>query len=261
MTAPGLLYEDNHCLVVVKPFNRLSQGDDTGDPSLLDDLRAWIAVRHSKPGGVYLGLVHRLDRPAGGVMVFARTSKGAARLSLQFRERRVLKLYRVVVHGELEPGRRLTLDHWLRKDPERNRSHVRVTPPSGPEAGWQPASLTLTVLACHPGRSELDVELHTGRPHQIRAQLAAIGHPLLGDLRYGAPAPLAGAHIALWCRLLGFHRVVGGQWLQLACLPEPAALGLHTLSPASDPAPPAPERSNAPDTQAPDEEPEWTSTT
>lgn len=246
MSGPDLLYEDNHCLVVLKPFNRLSQGDDTGDPSLLDDLRAWIAVRHGKPGGVYLGLVHRLDRPAGGVMVVARTSKGAARLSAQFRERSVRKIYRVAVHGELEPGVSQTVEHWLRKDGERNRSHVSTRPPAPSDPGWLPARLVYRVLACHTGASELDVELHTGRPHQIRAQLAALGHPVLGDLRYGAPVPLPGANIALWCRLLGFHRVVGGQWLEHGALPEARLLGLPWLSPATDPGAPADNESERP---------------
>jgi 23S rRNA pseudouridine1911/1915/1917 synthase len=231
---PDLLFEDNHCLVVLKPFNRLSQGDDTGDPSLLDGLRAWVAVRYNKPGGVYLGLVHRLDRPAGGVMVVARTSKGAARLSAQFRARQVRKIYRVAVHGTLEPGSTQRLEHWLRKDAERNRSHVCQVPPAA-ETGWQPARLEYTVLASGPGWSELDVMLETGRPHQIRAQLAAIGHPVLGDLRYGAADPLPGANIALWCRLLGFHQVVGGKWIQQSALPEATRMGLQSLSPPTDP--------------------------
>ncbi|MCA9787548.1 MAG: RNA pseudouridine synthase [Candidatus Cloacimonetes bacterium] len=227
---PVLLYEDNHCLVVLKPFNRLSQSDDTGDSNLLDELRAFIGVRHAKPGGVYLGLVHRLDRPAGGVMVVARTSKGASRLSAQFRERSVRKVYRVGVQGVLEPGLELRLEHWLRKDTARNRSQVRETAGAAGE-GWLPARLSLRVLANDPERSELDVELETGRPHQIRAQLAAIGHPVLGDLRYGAREALPGRNIALWCRLLGFRQVVTGQWIESLALPRARDMGLTRLTP------------------------------
>ena len=183
-----VLYADNHLLVVHKPAGLPVQADASGDVDLLTLAKAWIRADKDKPGDVFVGLVHRLDRPARGVVVLARTSKAAARLSLQFRERTTQKTYRVVVHGT-PPQTTDTLTHWLDSD-ERGSRVVR--PGTGKES-----TLTYRVLESAGGLTHLEVDLHTGRKHQIRCQLAAVGCPVLGDLRYGAPAPLPDRGIAL----------------------------------------------------------------
>lgn len=183
-----VLYADNHLLVVHKPGGVPVQADDSGDLDLLTMGKAWVKEQKHKPGEVFLGLVHRLDRPARGVVVLARTSKAAARLSLQFRERTTQKLYRVAVHGrpKLDTAR---LENFLETD--ENGARI-VNSPRGKQS-----SLTYRLLETDGRRSHLEVQLETGRKHQIRCQLAAIGCPVLGDLRYGAPEPLADRCIAL----------------------------------------------------------------
>ncbi len=183
-----VLYADNHLLVVYKPGGLPVQADASGDLDLLTQGKAWIRQEKNKPGDVYLGLVHRLDRPARGVVVLGRTSKAAARLSLQFREHTLEKTYRVAVHGKPRQATG-TLRDWLESDERGSRI---VAPDRGKES-----LLDYRVLQSDGGRSELEVRLHTGRKHQIRCQLAHLGHPVLGDLRYGAPAPLADRCIAL----------------------------------------------------------------
>lgn len=173
-----LIYEDNHLLVLHKPAGELVQGDRTGDPCLLDAAKGWLKVRHDRPGNVFLGLVHRLDRTVGGVIVFARTSKGAARLSEQIRARTVEKRYLAVVRGAPAPEAATAVD-WLTVDHGRSR-----VVPAGTD-GAQRAELSYRTLERGPTTSALDVDLATGRHHQIRVQLAALGHPIVGDLRYG----------------------------------------------------------------------------
>jgi len=175
-----IVYEDNHLLVVEKPPNILCQGDKTGDPDMLTLLKQDLKTRYNKPGNVYLGLVQRLDRPVGGVMVFARTSKAAARLSEQIRNKTFLKTYIALVHGRPaeEKG---TLVHYLVKDNRTNK--VSVVDKEVPKA--KEAILDYTVVTTQQGLSLVKINLHTGRPHQIRVQFATLGHPLLGDYRYG----------------------------------------------------------------------------
>ncbi len=230
MTPLHVIHEDNHCLVVLKPFGLPSQGDSSGDASLLDHCKAYIARKYDKPGRVFLGLVHRLDRPAGGLIVLARTSKGAERLSRQFRQRSVLKRYRLCVHGAWTGAPQGSARHWLLKD--RRRNTVRRVEQGHP--GALEALLDYRVLAVYKDRSEVEVRLHSGRPHQIRVQLAALGHPLLGDLRYGAPSPLPERRIALWSWRLAFEAPVGGERLDFRRLPEPEELGLPSFGAGGD---------------------------
>ena len=200
-SAIEILYEDNHLLAVNKPAGVLSQADATGDVPLLAAAKAYLKEKYGKPGNVFLGLVHRLDRPVAGVLIFARTSKAAGRLSAAFREGRVEKTYHAVVAGVPTPQRG-TLRHWLCKIAAQRRT--MVVRPDTP--GARLAVLDYRVMAASAAGSLVAVRLHTGRSHQIRVQLAAMGHPILGDLKYGAAAPLPAGNIALYaCRLQVAH--------------------------------------------------------
>ncbi|WP_010273706.1 RluA family pseudouridine synthase [Paenibacillus senegalensis] len=194
-----VLYEDNHILVIVKPVNIPTQEDSSGDPDLLSLLKADLKIRHNKPGNVFLGLVHRLDRPVGGVMVFAKTSKAASRLSDQVRTRLLDKTYTAVVHGSVTPSQG-RLKHYLLKD---NRTNT-VRAVSSHTSGAKEALLDYTLLDQREGLSLIKVNLITGRPHQIRVQWATQGHPLYGDQRYGQRLAKPGQQIALWASELAF---------------------------------------------------------
>ena len=189
--ADRILFLDNHLLVVDKPGGVLSQGDQTGDDDLLTLGKAYLKERFEKPGNVFLGLVHRLDRPVSGVMVFARTSKSASRLSDQFRRRTPQKRYVALVEGRLEGRGRAV--HHLRKV---GRTVEVVA--AGAD-GAQRAALTWEAWGPAAGGTLVGVELETGRPHQIRVQLAALGHPIRGDFRYGSTTEHDGRTLALHC--------------------------------------------------------------
>lgn len=206
------LFEDRQLLVALKPPNLLSQGDATGDPDLLGLLKEMIRVRDHKPGNVYLGLVHRLDRPVGGLMVFAKTSKAAARLSAQLREHAIGREYLCVVTGEVPD--RLDLTDYLLKD-EQTRM-VRVVPPD--RKGAQKAVLHAVCVARRGDTSLLAVTLETGRSHQIRVQLAHAGAPLWGDQRYGKSDGLR--QIALWGYRLTVEHPISHERMQWISLPE-----------------------------------------
>jgi RluA family pseudouridine synthase len=187
--ARQVLYCDNHLLALIKPAGMLSQADETGDPDLLTLAKDYIARRFDKPGKTYLGLVHRLDRPASGVMILARTSKAASRLTDQFRRRTTVKRYLALVTGHLEG------DGVWRDAIVKDSRTPRIVPEDHPRG--KPASLEWRALATADGVSLIDVRLHTGRPHQIRLQFASRGHALLGDPRHGAEREFDGANIAL----------------------------------------------------------------
>jgi 23S rRNA pseudouridine1911/1915/1917 synthase len=190
---PRLIYEDNHLLVVEKPVNIPSQADESNDPDLLSILKNDLKCRYQKPGQVYLGLVHRLDRPVGGVMVFAKTSKAAARLSAQIRGGEFQKTYLAVVYG-LPEKLQGSLQHLLFKDGRQNKVTVVATP----RPGAKEAVLDYEVLGERDGFSLVRIHLQTGRSHQIRVQFAATGHPLYGDQKYGGAYNKPGQQIALW---------------------------------------------------------------
>jgi len=193
-----VLYEDNHLLVVEKPVNMLTQGDATGDADLLSVLKQYIKEKYNKPGNVYLGLVHRLDRPVGGVMVFARTSKAASRLSDQVRRGTFKKVYLAVVRGK--PPKSGRLQHYLCKDSATNTVRCFVAP----REGAKEAILEYEVLESLAASENADVlslvkvNLITGRPHQIRAQFSFEGFPLYGDQKYGKEVNKPGQQLALW---------------------------------------------------------------
>ena len=190
-----VLYEDNHLLVVEKPANVPVQADASGDEDLLTACKGYIKEKYAKPGEVYLGLVHRLDRPVGGVMVFARTSKAAARLTEQFSAHRARKRYAAIVEGSA-PGEGRLAD-FLWKDERTNTTSV--VPEGTP--GAKLAKLSFRTLAREGDLSLLDVDLQTGRPHQIRVQLSHAGFPIHGDQRYN-PAAQVGEQIRLWAYAL-----------------------------------------------------------
>ena len=196
MTEPlHVLYEDNHLLVVEKPANMPVQEDVSKDEDLLSACKAYIKEAYHKPGEVFLGLVHRLDRPVGGVMVFARTSKAAARLTAQFKSRQAKKRYAVIVSGDPKPCD--TLSDWMVKDENTNTSFVV----SEGTDGAKPAKLSYRTLARQGGTALLDVSLYTGRPHQIRVQLSSRNMPVIGDMRYN-PNAKPGTQIRLWAYAL-----------------------------------------------------------
>lgn len=201
---PEILFEDNHCLAVNKPAGLLAQGDVTGEPSLIDWARADLKVRFQKLGNVYVGLVHRLDRPVSGVVLLAKTSKAAGRISAQFREGTVEKVYWAVVEGNCAGAGGEWID-TLWKDERRNVA--RVVPKGTP--GGQEARLTVRILERWANTTTLELRPVTGRSHQLRIQLASRGLPILGDRKYGATSvvrALDGGHrIALHARGLTFR--------------------------------------------------------
>lgn len=175
-----IVYLDNHLLVIDKPAGLLSQADSSGDVDVLTLSKKWLAEYFNKPGNVFLGLVHRLDRPVSGLMVLARTSKSASRLSEQIRNKQWKKIYWAVVYGQVADGR---LAHYLKKDTATNKSRVV----SSTVQGAKKATLAVKSLAYEPVKalSLLEIDLGSGRSHQIRVQLAANGTPIVGDHKYG----------------------------------------------------------------------------
>lgn len=176
-----VLFEDNHLLVVEKPYGVPSQADETGDDDMLTLAKAYVKQKYNKPGEVYLGLVHRLDRPTSGVMVFARTSKAAARLSEQIRTGEFEKTYLAVLTAAPQPPAG-ELKHWLVKD---EAAHIARTAREG-SAGAKEARLAYETLSVKDGLCLVRVRLLTGRFHQIRVQFAALGCAVYGDMKYGA---------------------------------------------------------------------------
>lgn len=213
MTPPfPILYEDNHLLVVEKPVNVPVQADVTGDDDLLSMCRRYIKAAYNKPGEAFLALVHRLDRPVGGVMVFARTSKAAARLTAQFKGRTAKKRYAAVVEG-CPPAEKRLVDFLLKDE----RTHSSAVVPEGTD-GAKRAELCYRKLAACGDRALLDIELFTGRPHQIRVQLAHDGFPILGDQRYN-PAARPGMQICLWAYALTIQHPTLGEEMTFFSLP------------------------------------------
>lgn len=194
-----ILYEDNHLLVVEKPVNIPVQEDRTGDNDLLTILKQDIKFRYNKPGDVFLGLVHRLDRPVGGAMVFAKTSKAASRLSDVIRKQALDRKYLAVVRGT-PPAKKGMLEHYLVKDSRQNK----VFTTSASNSSGKKAVLEYELVGQSGQLSLLSIRLHTGRSHQIRVQLSESGCPLYGDQKYGQAVNRPGQQIALWANLLSF---------------------------------------------------------
>ncbi|MEM8485959.1 MAG: RNA pseudouridine synthase [Bacteroidota bacterium] len=203
MVASRVLYMDNHLLIVNKPAGTLTQGDASGDKDLHSLAKAYLKDHFNKPGNVFLALVHRLDRPVSGVMVFPRTSKAASRVTQQFKQRTIEKRYIAMVEGRLTGSE--TLVNYVWKDHRK----VRVVTADHPK-GLR-AELTYKSLAIEGNRSLVEVKLGTGRPHQIRVQLANIGHRIIGDFRYRAKTELDGRNLALHSYLLRLEHPTLGE--------------------------------------------------
>ncbi len=212
-----VLYEDNHCLAVAKPAGVVSAHFQGREETVDRLVKAYLRERYHKPGNVFLGVVHRLDRPVSGVLLFARTSKAAARLARQFREALVQKVYWAVVEGPV--GRAAgTLEDWLRKD----RTVGRVEAVARAVPGAQRALTDFCLRGENAGLAWLELRPRTGRRHQLRVQLARAGHPIVGDRKYGSRRPFASQAIALHARRLTFQHPVRDEPVTLTA-PLPAA--------------------------------------
>ena len=194
-----VLYEDNHLIVVNKRAGDIVQGDQTGDLPLSEIVKQYIARKYHKPGAVFLGVVHRLDRPTSGIVVFARTSKALSRLNKLFAERQTQKTYWALVKNEPVPSQD-QLTHYLKRNPKQNKSYAHTK--AVPDA--KKAILDYTIIKRLKSFFLLEVQLYTGRHHQIRAQLAAIHCPIRGDLKYGFDRSNKDGSISLHARRLSF---------------------------------------------------------
>jgi len=198
-----VLYEDNHIVAANKRVSEIVQGDKTGDEPLSDKVKTYLKEKYNKPGAVFLGVVHRIDRPVSGVVLFARTSKALARLNEMIKNHQIKKTYWAIVKNR-PPANSGKLEHYLVRDAEQNKSfaHDREVP------GSQLATLSYQVIGNGNGYWYLKIDLQTGRHHQIRSQLAKIGCPIVGDVKYGSDSANADGGIDLHARSLEFTHPV-----------------------------------------------------
>ena len=206
-----VLYEDNHLIIVNKQAGEIVQGDKTGDTPLSDIVKDWLKEKHNKPGNVYLGIVHRLDRPVSGVVLFAKTSKALPRLNKMFAEHdKVSKTYWAIVQNRPQASKG-TLTHWLTRQEKNNtaRAYDREVP------GAKKAVLDYELIASGDRYHLLEIHLHTGRHHQIRCQLAKMGCPIKGDLKYGAPRSNPDGSISLHARNLTLEHPVSHEMISV----------------------------------------------
>ncbi len=192
-----VLFEDNHLLIINKPPGVLVQGDNTGDTPLVDLAKEYIKEKYAKPGAVFLGVVHRLDRPTSGAIVFARTSKALQRLNAQFKERTTYKIYWAIIE-KTTLSKKQKLEHWMVRKPKQNKSFAYTKE----VLSSKKAVLHYQIVKQLDNYSLIEIELETGRHHQIRAQLSAIGKPIKGDLKYGAKRSNPDGSIHLHARSL-----------------------------------------------------------
>jgi 23S rRNA pseudouridine1911/1915/1917 synthase len=208
----NIIYEDNHIIVVLKKADQPVMQDASQDYDLLTQVKDYIKMKYDKPGNVFVGLVHRLDRPVGGIMVFAKTSKAASRLSEQIRNNKVVKKYLAVVLGRMS-NTSDSLENWMYKDESKKTSFIADKIYKDAKL----AKLSYTVLKTSGEYSLLDIDLHTGRHHQIRVQFSNIGHPIYGDMKYGNGPK---GHIALFAYCLEFIHPVTGQLMKFNAEPD-----------------------------------------
>ncbi len=205
-----ILYEDNHILIINKNVGQLVQGDKTGDKSLLELLKSFIKERDQKPGNVFLGLVHRIDRPTSGLVIYAKTSKALSRLTQMVKNREIKKTYWAIVPKEIIPQSQ-TLTHYLKKNEKNNKAIVY----NGETNGAKKAILNYQIIKTLDNYMLLEIDLQTGRHHQIRAQLSKIGVPIKGDLKYGAPRSNPDGGISLHAKSLEFIHPVSKEQIKI----------------------------------------------
>lgn len=211
-----IIYEDNHIIAINKRIGQLVQSDTAGTPGLEDDLKAFIKRRDGKQGDVFLGVVHRLDRPVSGAVLFAKTSKALVRLNDMVRERKMKKLYWAITEN-IPDEHEGTLHHWITRDGKTNKAHAF----SSPRNGAKEAVLHYKLLGSSRNYRLLEIELVTGRHHQIRCQLAKEGCPIKGDLKYGAPRSNPDGGISLHSRSISFIHPVRKEPITItASVPE-----------------------------------------
>ena len=225
MNPSKILYEDNHLIVINKAPGELIQGDKTGDIPLVDKVKSYIKLKYNKPGAVFIGVVHRLDRPTSGAVVFARTSKALTRLNQQFNERKTKKIYWALVSNPFTSADG-NLTHWMIRNQQKNKSKafLKEVPNS------KKAILEYLKKKELDRYSLLEIVLKTGRHHQIRAQLTAIGHPIKGDLKYGAKRSNPDGSICLHARTLGLEHPVTKERLEFIAPPPDTGLWDAVLS-------------------------------
>ena len=225
MYSPTVIYEDNHLLCVAKRPGEIVQGDKTGDEPMSEALKAWLKEKYQKPGNVYLGVIHRLDRPVGGLVIFAKTSKALSRMNELFRSGEVSKRYWAIVTAR-PPRLSDTLEQYLVRNEQQNKSYV--APRGADTPGAKLARLSYRLLASGDRYHLVEIELHTGRHHQIRCQLSALGCPIKGDLKYGAPRSNPGGSICLLSRHISLTHPVSKLPLSLTA-PVPDERLWHEL--------------------------------
>jgi len=217
-----ILFEDNHLLIVNKRVSDIVQEDKTGDESLEQKIKAFIKDRDQKPGNVFLGVAHRIDRPVSGVVVFAKTSKALARMNEMFQGREIQKIYWAIVKERPEKDEAM-LEHFIRRNTQKNKAFIH----NKEVKDSKPASLTYRIKGKSDNYYLLEIELHTGRHHQIRAQLAFIGCPIKGDLKYGFPRSNKNGGISLHSRSIRFlHPVKKEEVFVEAPVPEGDLFGV-----------------------------------
>ncbi len=210
MQESQIIYEDNHLLIINKKAGQLVQGDKTGDESLLETIKKFIKVRDQKPGNVFLGLVHRIDRPTSGLVIYAKTSKALSRLTQMVKNREIKKTYWAIVAKEMIPQTQ-RLVHYLQKNEKNNKAIVYPRPTEGAKE----AILTYNIIKALDNYQLLEIDLETGRHHQIRAQLSKIGVPIKGDLKYGSPRSNPDGGISLHARKLEFVHPVTKEKIEI----------------------------------------------
>jgi 23S rRNA pseudouridine1911/1915/1917 synthase len=223
MNCTDIIYEDNHLIVLNKRSGEIVQGDRTGDRPLSEALKEFIKVRDNKAGNVFVGVIHRIDRPVSGAVLFAKTGKALERMNNLVRERAIKKTYWAIVRSR-PPKEQDTIEHFLRKNEIQNKSYVA----SQNAYGAQKASLTYKLIGSSDRFFLLEIDLHTGRHHQIRAQLAAIGCPIKGDLKYGDKRSNPDGSISLHSRKIEFIHPIKKEQVTITA-PAPSAFDIFKL--------------------------------
>ena len=209
-----VLYEDNHLIACNKPAGWLVHGDETKDTPFTEYVKQWIKVKHKKPGNVFLGVIHRIDRPVSGAILFAKTSKGLARMNDVFKQRAIKKVYWAITNKsphELSG----TLSHYIKKDPKKNKSNV-IDRKGKNNKTYKDAVMDYKVIGRLAGHHLLELNLKTGRSHQIRAQLGHVGCPIKGDLKYGFTLPNHDATIHLHSKYLEFEHPIKKELIRIS---------------------------------------------